>query len=135
MSYVDRFRSSCVCRKLLIPVNCYRFKLSPKSCVFLSADTERALQVMEACQAGAAEGVKGHAEKLLNIFQSDLFQALLGKIHTLACYHGNSSPQSDVHALSRSSSNFFVPKSCVLDQPSAVCGNNNEYIDGNNIMI
>lgn len=46
----------------------------------LSADTERALQVMEACQAGAAEGVKGHAEKLLNIFQSDLFQALLGKV-------------------------------------------------------
>lgn len=46
----------------------------------LSADTERALQVMEACQAGAAEGVKGHAEKLLNIFQSDLFQALLGNI-------------------------------------------------------
>uniref|UniRef100_H3DQP0 Discs, large homolog 4b (Drosophila) n=1 Tax=Tetraodon nigroviridis TaxID=99883 RepID=H3DQP0_TETNG len=42
-----------------------------------SADTERALQAMEACQAGAAEGVKGHAEKLLNIFQSDLFQALL----------------------------------------------------------
>ncbi|XP_076581458.1 disks large homolog 4 isoform X3 [Chaetodon auriga] len=40
-------------------------------------DTERALQVMEACQAGAAEGVKGRAEKLLNIFQSDLFQALL----------------------------------------------------------
>ncbi|TWW63217.1 Disks large -like protein 4 [Takifugu flavidus] len=42
-------------------------------------DTERALQVMEACQAGAAEGVKGHAEKLLNIFQSDLFQALLDR--------------------------------------------------------
>ncbi|XP_078138389.1 disks large homolog 4-like [Centroberyx gerrardi] len=40
-------------------------------------DTERALQVMEACQVGAAEGVKGRAEKLLNIFQSDLFQALL----------------------------------------------------------
>ncbi|XP_039464786.1 disks large homolog 4-like [Oreochromis aureus] len=40
-------------------------------------DTERALQVMEACQAGAADGVKGRAEKLLNIFQSDLFQALL----------------------------------------------------------
>ncbi|XP_060887323.1 disks large homolog 4-like isoform X6 [Labrus mixtus] len=40
-------------------------------------DTERALQVMEACQAGAEEGVKGRAEKLLNIFQSDLFQALL----------------------------------------------------------
>uniref|UniRef100_A0A3Q0SU72 Discs large MAGUK scaffold protein 4 n=1 Tax=Amphilophus citrinellus TaxID=61819 RepID=A0A3Q0SU72_AMPCI len=37
----------------------------------------RALQVMEACQAGAADGVKGRAEKLLNIFQSDLFQALL----------------------------------------------------------
>uniref|UniRef100_A0A3Q4B8U4 L27 domain-containing protein n=1 Tax=Mola mola TaxID=94237 RepID=A0A3Q4B8U4_MOLML len=39
--------------------------------------TERALQVMETCQAGAPEGVKGRAEKLLNIFQSDLFQALL----------------------------------------------------------
>ncbi|XP_067435525.1 disks large homolog 4-like [Thunnus thynnus] len=32
---------------------------------------------MEACQAGATEGVKGRAERLLNIFQSDLFQALL----------------------------------------------------------
>ncbi|KAK5893014.1 hypothetical protein CgunFtcFv8_005926 [Champsocephalus gunnari] len=32
---------------------------------------------MEACQAGAADGVKGRAEKLLNVFQSDLFQALL----------------------------------------------------------
>ncbi|MEQ2162993.1 Disks large 4 [Goodea atripinnis] len=32
---------------------------------------------MEACQADAADGVKGRAEKLLNIFQSDLFQALL----------------------------------------------------------
>ncbi|XP_056299123.1 disks large homolog 4-like isoform X2 [Pseudoliparis swirei] len=40
-------------------------------------DTERALQVMEGCQAGAADGVKDRAEKLLNIFQSDLFQALL----------------------------------------------------------
>ncbi|XP_015260422.1 PREDICTED: disks large homolog 4-like [Cyprinodon variegatus] len=40
-------------------------------------DTERALQAMEACQADAADGVKGRAEKLLNIFQSDLFQALL----------------------------------------------------------
>lgn len=52
--------------------------LNGSSC--LSADTERALQVMEACQAGAAEGAKGHAEKLLNIFQSDLFQALLGNV-------------------------------------------------------
>uniref|UniRef100_A0A3B3BLA9 Discs, large homolog 4b (Drosophila) n=1 Tax=Oryzias melastigma TaxID=30732 RepID=A0A3B3BLA9_ORYME len=40
-------------------------------------DTERALQAMEACQADATDGVKGRAEKLLNIFQSDLFQALL----------------------------------------------------------
>ncbi|XP_014830674.1 PREDICTED: disks large homolog 4-like isoform X1 [Poecilia mexicana] len=40
-------------------------------------DTERALQVMEACQAQAADGVKGRAERLLSIFQSDLFQALL----------------------------------------------------------
>ncbi|KAJ3584946.1 hypothetical protein NHX12_013669 [Muraenolepis orangiensis] len=32
---------------------------------------------MQACQTGAAEGFKGRAEKLLNIFQSDLFQALL----------------------------------------------------------
>lgn len=62
----------------------------------LSADTERALQVMEACQAGAAEGVKGHAEKLLNIFQSDLFQALLGE-----CYHGNATPQLGVRARTR----------------------------------
>lgn len=38
---------------------------------------------MEACQTGAAEGVKGRAEKLLSIFQSDLFQALLGNKHTL----------------------------------------------------
>ncbi|XP_038138878.1 disks large homolog 4-like [Cyprinodon tularosa] len=44
----------------------------------VSFDTERALQAMEACQADAADGVKGRAEKLLNIFQSDLFQALLG---------------------------------------------------------
>lgn len=51
---------------------------------------------MEACQAGAAEGVKGHAEKLLNIFQSDLFQALLGE-----CYHGNATPQSGVRARTR----------------------------------
>ncbi|KAK5848018.1 hypothetical protein PBY51_005674 [Eleginops maclovinus] len=40
-------------------------------------DTQRALQVMEACQASVADGVKGRAEKLLNVFQSDLFQALL----------------------------------------------------------
>uniref|UniRef100_A0A3B3Y4T0 Discs, large homolog 4a (Drosophila) n=1 Tax=Poecilia mexicana TaxID=48701 RepID=A0A3B3Y4T0_9TELE len=45
-------------------------------------DTERALQVMEACQAQAADGVKGRAERLLSIFQSDLFQALLGNTHT-----------------------------------------------------
>ncbi|XP_032439185.1 disks large homolog 4 isoform X1 [Xiphophorus hellerii] len=32
---------------------------------------------MEACQAQAADGVKGRAERLLSIFQSDLFQALL----------------------------------------------------------
>lgn len=49
---------------------------------------------MEACQAGVAEGVKGHAEKLLNIFQSDLFQALLGKLFlhqrvTTATQHHN----------------------------------------------
>lgn len=62
----------------------------------LSADTERALQVMEACQAGAAEGVKGHAEKLLNIFQSDLFQALLGE-----CCHGNATLQLGVRARTR----------------------------------
>ncbi|XP_077598717.1 disks large homolog 4-like [Stigmatopora nigra] len=37
-------------------------------------DTQRALQLMEAC----ADGVKGReAEKLLHVFQSDLFQALL----------------------------------------------------------
>lgn len=57
---------------------------SEAGCPCLSADTERALQVMEACQAEAAEGVKGHAEKLLNIFQSDLFQALLGNV--FLCY-------------------------------------------------
>uniref|UniRef100_A0A7N6AL05 L27-1 domain-containing protein n=1 Tax=Anabas testudineus TaxID=64144 RepID=A0A7N6AL05_ANATE len=54
-------------------------------CWLFSSDTERALQVMEACQAGAAEGVKGRTDKLLNIFQSDLFQALLGNTHT-QCY-------------------------------------------------
>ncbi|XP_041926107.1 disks large homolog 4-like isoform X3 [Alosa sapidissima] len=40
-------------------------------------DTERALQAMEACQSVADEGFRGRAEKLLHIFQSDLFQALL----------------------------------------------------------
>ncbi|CAL8384654.1 unnamed protein product [Arctogadus glacialis] len=40
-------------------------------------DTERALQAITECQTGAAEGFKDRAEKLLNIFQSDLFQALL----------------------------------------------------------
>jgi len=50
-------------------------------------DTERALQVMEACQADATDGVKDRAEKLLNIFQSDLFQALLGNSHTQVHTH------------------------------------------------
>uniref|UniRef100_A0A6Q2Z9C2 Discs, large homolog 4a (Drosophila) n=1 Tax=Esox lucius TaxID=8010 RepID=A0A6Q2Z9C2_ESOLU len=40
-------------------------------------NTSRALQAMEACQNGADEGFKIRAEKLLTIFQSDLFQALL----------------------------------------------------------
>ncbi|CAL8377211.1 unnamed protein product [Boreogadus saida] len=40
-------------------------------------DTERALQAITECQTGVAEGFKDRAEKLLNIFQSDLFQALL----------------------------------------------------------
>uniref|UniRef100_A0A6Q2XDV8 Discs, large homolog 4a (Drosophila) n=1 Tax=Esox lucius TaxID=8010 RepID=A0A6Q2XDV8_ESOLU len=44
-------------------------------------NTSRALQAMEACQNGADEGFKIRAEKLLTIFQSDLFQALLGEIH------------------------------------------------------
>uniref|UniRef100_A0A674D4M3 Discs, large homolog 4b (Drosophila) n=1 Tax=Salmo trutta TaxID=8032 RepID=A0A674D4M3_SALTR len=42
--------------------------------------TERALQVIEASQMGD-EGFKNRAEQLLNIFQSDLFQALLGETH------------------------------------------------------
>ncbi|KAM6949068.1 disks large homolog 4-like [Aplochiton taeniatus] len=40
-------------------------------------ETERAFQAVEACQTGADEGFKNRAEKLLAIFQSDLFQALL----------------------------------------------------------
>ncbi|XP_064185116.1 disks large homolog 4 isoform X6 [Anguilla rostrata] len=40
-------------------------------------DTEKALQAMEACQSAADEGFRVRAEKLLHIFQSDLFQALL----------------------------------------------------------
>ncbi|KAK2886038.1 hypothetical protein Q8A67_016875 [Cirrhinus molitorella] len=40
-------------------------------------DTERALQAMEACQSAGDEGFRNRAERLLTIFQSDLFQALL----------------------------------------------------------
>ncbi|XP_051781259.1 disks large homolog 4 isoform X2 [Erpetoichthys calabaricus] len=41
-------------------------------------DTQKALQLMEECQTLAEDpGFKDKAEKLLNIFQSDLFQALL----------------------------------------------------------
>ncbi|XP_042606502.1 disks large homolog 4-like [Cyprinus carpio] len=40
-------------------------------------DTERALQAMEACQSAGDEGFRSRAERLLTIFQSDLFQALL----------------------------------------------------------
>uniref|UniRef100_A0A8C5AE62 Discs, large homolog 4a (Drosophila) n=1 Tax=Gadus morhua TaxID=8049 RepID=A0A8C5AE62_GADMO len=50
-------------------------------------DTERALQAITECQTGAAEGFKGRAEKLLNIFQSDLFQALLGNTDTHTFTH------------------------------------------------
>uniref|UniRef100_A0A8C6V489 L27-1 domain-containing protein n=1 Tax=Neogobius melanostomus TaxID=47308 RepID=A0A8C6V489_9GOBI len=39
-------------------------------------NTQKALMAVEA--ATQNEGVKGRAEKLLNIFQSDLFQALIG---------------------------------------------------------
>ncbi|KAL1249145.1 hypothetical protein QQF64_020150 [Cirrhinus molitorella] len=39
--------------------------------------TERALQAMEACQSAGDEGFRNRAERLLTIFQSDLFQALL----------------------------------------------------------
>uniref|UniRef100_A0A8C4S6U1 Discs, large homolog 4b (Drosophila) n=1 Tax=Erpetoichthys calabaricus TaxID=27687 RepID=A0A8C4S6U1_ERPCA len=40
--------------------------------------TQKALQLMEECQTLAEDpGFKDKAEKLLNIFQSDLFQALL----------------------------------------------------------
>uniref|UniRef100_A0A9J8D8I7 Discs large MAGUK scaffold protein 4 n=1 Tax=Cyprinus carpio carpio TaxID=630221 RepID=A0A9J8D8I7_CYPCA len=39
--------------------------------------TERALQAMEACQSAGDEGFRSRAERLLTIFQSDLFQALL----------------------------------------------------------
>ncbi|MBN3318840.1 DLG4 protein, partial [Atractosteus spatula] len=43
-------------------------------------DTEKALRLMEECQSEAGdEGFRARAEKLLNIFQSDLFQALLGE--------------------------------------------------------
>uniref|UniRef100_A0A672QRW6 Discs large MAGUK scaffold protein 4 n=1 Tax=Sinocyclocheilus grahami TaxID=75366 RepID=A0A672QRW6_SINGR len=45
-------------------------------CVCVS-DTERALQAMEACQSAGDEGFRSCAERLLTIFQSDLFQALL----------------------------------------------------------
>ncbi|XP_028298203.1 disks large homolog 4-like [Gouania willdenowi] len=70
-------------------------------------DTERALQLMEDCQV---EGLKGKAEKLLNIFHSDLFQALLdiqefyeltvceSRPHTPAQkyrYHDNETPPID----------------------------------------
>uniref|UniRef100_W5N8A6 Discs, large homolog 4a (Drosophila) n=1 Tax=Lepisosteus oculatus TaxID=7918 RepID=W5N8A6_LEPOC len=41
-------------------------------------DTEKALRLMEECQSETGdEGFRARAEKLLNIFQSDLFQALL----------------------------------------------------------
>ncbi|XP_051517547.1 disks large homolog 4 isoform X3 [Myxocyprinus asiaticus] len=40
-------------------------------------DTDRALQAMEACQSAGDEGFRTRAERLLTIFQSDLFQALL----------------------------------------------------------
>ncbi|XP_058266849.1 disks large homolog 4 isoform X2 [Hemibagrus wyckioides] len=40
-------------------------------------DTERALLVMEACQSAAGEVFRVRAERLLHVFQSDLFQALL----------------------------------------------------------
>ncbi|KAJ8387435.1 hypothetical protein AAFF_G00156730 [Aldrovandia affinis] len=43
-------------------------------------DTEKALQAMEACQSAADEGFRVRAEKLLHIFQSDLFQALLDHV-------------------------------------------------------
>ncbi len=50
--------------------------------VFLTlcvSDRERALQAMEACQSAGDEGFRSRAERLLTIFQSDLFQALLGE--------------------------------------------------------
>ncbi|KPP58532.1 hypothetical protein Z043_123632 [Scleropages formosus] len=40
-------------------------------------DTERALQALDACCAAGDEGFKFQADKLLHIFRSDLFQALL----------------------------------------------------------
>ncbi|XP_065325925.1 uncharacterized protein LOC134623404 [Pelmatolapia mariae] len=62
------------------------------SCSGSFHDTERAVQVMEACRAGAADGVKGRAERLLNIFQSDLFQALLAhSLHSTPRHQGNRS--------------------------------------------
>uniref|UniRef100_A0AAR2KUI7 Discs, large homolog 4a (Drosophila) n=1 Tax=Pygocentrus nattereri TaxID=42514 RepID=A0AAR2KUI7_PYGNA len=47
--------------------------------VVCCVDTERALLAMEACQSAGGEGFRGRAEQLLHIFQSDLFQALLGE--------------------------------------------------------
>uniref|UniRef100_A0A3B3QF91 Discs, large homolog 4b (Drosophila) n=1 Tax=Paramormyrops kingsleyae TaxID=1676925 RepID=A0A3B3QF91_9TELE len=39
--------------------------------------TEQALRAMQACQSAGDEAFRVQAQKLLHIFQSDLFQALL----------------------------------------------------------
>ncbi|KAI5609308.1 disks large-like 4 [Silurus asotus] len=44
-------------------------------------DTERALLVMEACHSAGDEVFRVTAKRLLHVFQSDLFQALLGVTH------------------------------------------------------
>uniref|UniRef100_A0A3Q2YSV4 Discs large MAGUK scaffold protein 4 n=1 Tax=Hippocampus comes TaxID=109280 RepID=A0A3Q2YSV4_HIPCM len=78
-------------------------------------DTQRALQLMEAC----SEGVKGReAEKLLNIFQSDLFQALLDIQEfyelTVCESHAASRPPTPVQVrLPSNSRPPFLSNSCI----------------------
>uniref|UniRef100_A0A8K9XZ42 Disks large homolog 4 n=1 Tax=Oncorhynchus mykiss TaxID=8022 RepID=A0A8K9XZ42_ONCMY len=63
-------------------------------------DTERALQVIEASQMGD-EGFKNRAEQLLNIFQSDLFQALLDiqEFYELTVFENQNSDQANTPGL------------------------------------
>ncbi|XP_048033794.1 disks large homolog 4 isoform X2 [Megalobrama amblycephala] len=59
-------------------------------------DTERALQAMEACQSAGDEGFRSRAERLLTIFQSDLFQALLDiqEFYELTVFENQSEDQA-----------------------------------------